>query len=224
MRNRHLFVPMLAALAVFATACSDDTAEPDAPATVDEVDAGPNDADPADAAVTRVVRCDVVETTGDEALDEALAAAGLGVCDGTDLSDTTAVPELAVLEGAAPPTELTAIDVVEGSGDAVAACNNPLAGCDTVMTDYWGVSYALGEVFDSSWARGAVAEFGLHQVIPGWGQGFAGLMPGGRRILVIPPELAYGEQPPPGGDIAANDTLVFVVDLRDFVPAGDAAN
>ena len=54
---------------------------------------------------------------------------------------------------------------------------------------------------------------GAGQVIPGWDQGVAGMKLGGRRLLVIPPELAYGAQSP-SPDIAPNETLIFVVDLE----------
>jgi peptidylprolyl isomerase len=54
-------------------------------------------------------------------------------------------------------------------------------------------------------------------VIPGWDQGIAGMKVGGRRELVIPPDLAYGEQGSPPA-IKPNETLVFVVDLLDVQP------
>ena len=81
---------------------------------------------------------------------------------------------------------------------------------------YVGNSWSTGEQFDASWDRGAEPfEFplGAGQVIPGWDQGIAGMKQGGRRLLVIPPELAYGAQSP-SPDIAPNETLLFVVDLE----------
>jgi len=77
------------------------------------------------------------------------------------------------------------------------------------------VSWSTGEQFDASWDRGEPISFplGAGRVIPGWDQGIAGMRVGGRRVLVIPPDLAYGNQSPTPA-IAPNETLVFVVDLK----------
>lgn len=108
--------------------------------------------------------------------------------------------------------ELGVADVYAGSGDAV----EPGA---TVTVNYVGVGQMSGEVFDSSWQRGAPATFPLDGVIPGWSQGLVGMQPGGRRVLVIPAELAYGDAGA-GAGIAPGETLVFVVDLIEETPAG----
>jgi peptidylprolyl isomerase len=83
-----------------------------------------------------------------------------------------------------------------------------------VTVDYVGVSQTIGSVFDSSYMRGTPATFGLDQVIQGWSDGLVGMQEGGTRLLVIPPDQAYGEISP-SPDIAANDTLIFVVDLLE---------
>jgi peptidylprolyl isomerase len=123
---------------------------------------------------------------------------------------TTAIvgeaPAVAVLEGAVPITSLVIADVVTGSGDAVASGA-------TVTVEYCGVGLASGAIFDSSWARGEPATFPLSGVITGWQDGIPGMQPGGRRMLVIPADQAYGDAPPPGSGIAPGETLVFVVDL-----------
>ena len=69
-------------------------------------------------------------------------------------------------------------------------------------------------ILDASWDGGDPFTFplGAGRVIPGWDQGVPGMKVGGRRQLVIPPDLAYGAQGYPP-DIAPNETLVFVVDL-----------
>lgn len=108
--------------------------------------------------------------------------------------------------------ELGVADVYTGSGDPV----EPGA---TVTVNYVGVGQMSGEIFDSSWQFGEPATFPLDGVIPGWSQGLVGMQPGGRRVLVIPAELAYGETGA-GADIAPGETLVFVVDLIDQAPAG----
>ena len=61
--------------------------------------------------------------------------------------------------------------------------------------------------------RGQPTQFPLDGVIPGWGEGLVGMKVGGRRTLVIPGNLAYGNSPPPSSGIQPNETLVFVVDL-----------
>lgn len=86
----------------------------------------------------------------------------------------------------------------------------------TVLAHYVGYGLRTGAKFDSSWDRGNPIEFGLAQVIPGWTQGVPGMKVGGRRVLVIPAQLAYGENPPPGSGIEPGETLIFVIDLIDF--------
>jgi peptidylprolyl isomerase len=116
-------------------------------------------------------------------------------------------PEI-TLPGGEPPTELVVVDLVEGDGEEV-----PVGA--TVTTDYAGVSWLNeGAVFDSSFERGEPATFPLSGVIPGWTQGLPGMKVGGRRLLIIPPDLAYGDAAP-SPDIAAGDTLVFVIDMVD---------
>lgn len=115
-------------------------------------------------------------------------------------------PAVAVLEGAVPVTKLVVSDIVAGSGTEVA----PGA---TVTVEYCGVGLASGAIFDSSWARGEPATFPLGGVITGWQEGIPGMQPGGRRLLVIPADMAYGDTPPPGAGIAPGETLVFVVDM-----------
>jgi len=70
---------------------------------------------------------------------------------------------------------------------------------------------------DSAWTRGEPATFSLDQVIPGWQQGMLGMQPGGRRLLVIPGSMAYGDQGSPPV-ILPDETLVFVVDLITATP------
>jgi peptidylprolyl isomerase len=122
--------------------------------------------------------------------------------------DLTEKPAVATPSGT-PPAELQKTDLVKGKGKAAKAG-------DTVAVQYVGNSWSTGTQFDASWDRGTESfEFplGAGQVIPGWDQGVAGMKEGGRRLLVIPPDLAYGDQSP-SPDIAPNETLIFVVDLE----------
>lgn len=108
----------------------------------------------------------------------------------------------------APPTQLESTDLITGTGPAVTAK-------DTVTVQYVGVAWSNGKQFDASWndGSGQPVQFPLSGVIPGWTQGMVGMQVGGRRELVIPPNLAYGTNPPPGSGIATNDTLIFIIDL-----------
>lgn len=114
-------------------------------------------------------------------------------------------PDVEVPEGA-PPCELVIHDISEGSGDEVKEGA-------TVTAHYVGVSWSTGEEFDSSWG-GEPIEFSLLQVVPGWQQGIPGMREGGRRRLIIPPALGYGEEGYPP-DIAGGETLIFIVDMVD---------
>jgi peptidylprolyl isomerase len=81
-----------------------------------------------------------------------------------------------------------------------------------------GKIYATGEEFESTYEAPEPAEIQLAPgVIEGWAQGLVGMRVGGRRQLVIPPDLGYGAEP--SGDIPANSTLVFVIDLVDLEKA-----
>lgn len=106
-----------------------------------------------------------------------------------------------------PPTELEVVDLVEGDGDEATAGS-------TVSVHYVGVAHSTGEEFDASYNRGAPLDFrlGIGQVISGWDQGVQGMRVGGRRRLVIPPHLAYGDRGA-GGVIQPGETLIFVCDL-----------
>lgn len=112
-------------------------------------------------------------------------------------------PEIDFIEGPAP-TELVITDLVVGEG----AQANP---GDTVDVHYVGVDFETGEQFDASWDRGESISFPLAGLIAGWQEGIPGMKVGGRRQLVIPPELAYG--PAGGGHRLSGRTLVFVIDL-----------
>jgi peptidylprolyl isomerase len=115
-------------------------------------------------------------------------------------------PKVTVPKGA-PPKQLVIKELEEGTGAEAKAG-------DEVAVQYVGVDYKNGKEFDSSWSRHEpfVFQLGVGQVIPGWDQGIEGMKVGGRRELIIPPELAYGEAGSPPA-IGPNETLIFVVDL-----------
>ena len=96
--------------------------------------------------------------------------------------------------------------LIPGSGPAVKAG-------DKVTVQYVLATYSSGKTVQSSWSSQPFSfVVGQGQVIPGWDEGLVGAQAGGRYELIIPPSLGYGGQSP-GPGIAANDTLIFVVDV-----------
>lgn len=134
----------------------------------------------------------------------------------TEAGSIGEAPKVVVPAGAAPKT-LQSTDLIVGTGEEVKLG-------DTVQVRYTGVSFSTKKQFDSNWADGRelfpVANVGTDdaQVIKGWKK-IVGMKVGGRRQLVIPPDLAYGAEgrlP----DIKSNETLVFVIDAVATTPAG----
>ena len=107
----------------------------------------------------------------------------------------------------AAPADLIIEDIIVGDG------TEAIAGT-MIDVHYVGVSASSGEQFDASWDRGEPLSFplGAGYVIAGWDQGVQGMKVGGRRRLVIPAHLGYGDRGA-GGVIAPGETLIFVVDL-----------
>jgi peptidylprolyl isomerase len=147
----------------------------------------------------------------------AIAIAGCGGGDSTTGSATGESPESGATSTkpvvkppqGPPPKQLEIKDLVEGSGEEAKAG-------DEVTVDYVGVLYKSGKEFDSSWSRNETfpLALGAGEVIPGWEQGIEGMKAGGRRELIIPPKLAYQARGYPPA-IPPNETLIFVVDLRE---------
>ena len=108
-----------------------------------------------------------------------------------------------------PPSDLEITDLSDGDGAEATSGN-------TVIVHYVGVAHSSGEEFDASYNRGEPLSFrlGSGQVIKGWDEGVTGMKVGGRRKLVIPPHLGYGDRGA-GGVIKPGETLIFVVDLVD---------
>ncbi len=105
-----------------------------------------------------------------------------------------------------PPTAMQVSDLIHGTG-AVAKVGSKLT------VQYVLATYSSRKVVQSSWTRQPFSfTLGVGQVIPGWDEGMVGMRVGGRREMIIPPALGY-KSVAAGPGIAANDTLVFVVDL-----------
>jgi peptidylprolyl isomerase len=127
--------------------------------------------------------------------------------DGVTVTGDAGAKPTVTISDEAPPSSLASLDLIVGNG-------NQAASGQTVTVQYLGVAWSTKQPFDASWDRGQPFSFplGAGQVIPGWDQGVAGMKVGGRRLLIIPPDLGYGPSGYPPA-IAANETLVFVVDL-----------
>lgn len=131
-------------------------------------------------------------------------------------ADGTSPATITIPEGEEPPSELVVQPLIEGEGKEIQAGQQ-------VKMQYTGVKWGDGSQFDTSLQEGRQAfetVIGAGQVIPGWDEGLVGQTVGSRVLLVIPPDMAYGEK---SGDDAsataapdhelAGETLVFVVDI-----------
>ena len=140
----------------------------------------------------------------------ASALTAIGPIPAADLSPAGTAgqaPTVTVPTGA-PPAGLESADLIVGTGQEAAPG-------DQVTVQYVLATYSAKKVIQSSWtSQPFTFTLGAGEVIPGWDKGVVGMHVGGRRELIIPPSLGYGATPPAGAQgIAANDTLVFVIDL-----------
>ena len=115
----------------------------------------------------------------------------------------TSAPTISAPRGN-PPTTLVTKDIVVGTGAAAVATS-------TMTVHYTLMAWSTGKVLESSWTGASPATFPLANVIPGWQKGIPGMQVGGRRLLVIPPDLGYGTAG--SGPVGPNETLIFVVDV-----------
>jgi peptidylprolyl isomerase len=134
----------------------------------------------------------------------------------TSAEDIPGKPVFDVPENA--PGDLEINDLIAGTGRTAQAG-------DYLTMHYVGVRQVDGGQFDASWDRGTTFGFtlGAGGVIQGWDMGIEGMQEGGRRLLSIPADLAYGDQAR-GADIPANSDLVFVVDLINVATPPDVQN
>jgi peptidylprolyl isomerase len=106
--------------------------------------------------------------------------------------------------------ELQVRDLIEGDGPVARAGQQ-------AVVHYVGVAHSTGQEFDASYNRNSPFSFplGAGRVIAGWDQGVQGMKVGGRRELIIPPHLGYGDRGARGA-IKGGETLIFVVDLLEL--------
>jgi peptidylprolyl isomerase len=188
MRRYLLTLPLLLAVFAFA-ACGDDSSSSDQSSATPAATEAPTEAATPEAT-----------PAGPSEGDAGVKVSGkLG-----------AEPKITVPSGGTAPTGLLYKDLKVGKGPKAEAGQ-------TVDMQYSGVLFSDGTKFDASWDRGGEPfsfSLGAGMVIPGWDQGIVGMQKGGRRLLVIPPDLGYGPQG--SGPIPPNSTLVFVVDLDEI--------
>ena len=103
-----------------------------------------------------------------------------------------------------PPTTLESKDIVVGTGAEVSSTS-------TITFHYTLMTWSNGALIESSWTGGSPATYPLVELIVGWQQGIPGMKVGGRRLLVVPPDLGYGAQG--SGPVGPNETLIFVMDI-----------
>jgi len=183
---RTLTICALTSVAFVLGACGDSEDNADLPAAV-----------PANPAQTTPT-----ETTTAPPTAKASGKTKSGIS--TDLSSKPTIPK----QSGEEPTKVVVKDIVKGKGKAAKLD-------DSVTVHYVGSSYATRQEFEASWDGGKTAEFALTkgQLIDGWVEGIPGMKVGGRRMLIIPSELAYGAQGSPPS-IGPNETLIFVIDLK----------
>ena len=193
MESRRLPIALLAALCLAVAGCGEQLQDSGIP---DGSETG------AAAAATPTTPAAPVE---DAAKAFAEGEAVEPVADAQDLEKKPGIPK----PSGEPGDKLVVKDLVVGEGPAAKSG-------DALTVRYVGVSYSTGKEFDASWKTDENAfpfTLGEGGVIQGWDQGIVGMKVGGRRQLVIPPDLGYGAEGS-GADIKGGETLVFVVDLK----------
>jgi peptidylprolyl isomerase len=103
-----------------------------------------------------------------------------------------------------PPAQLTTSDVIVGTGTEVLPTS-------TLTVHYTLMAWSTGQIIESSWDGGQPATFPLANVVEGWQKGLPGAKVGGRRLLILPPEMGYGAAG--SGPVGPNETLIFAVDI-----------
>lgn len=157
----------------------------------------------------------------------AIAAAAL-VASGcaTQESRSTASTQAAMVSSAAPaprrsdctppPRDLVIKDIAVGTGETARFRSPVLVNYTGWLYDGCAADYK-GAMFDQSTNMPFSVMVGVGRVIKGWDEGLVGMKEQGKRLLIIPPDKAYGLQGGPGGKIPPNATLVFELDLAKVI-------
>jgi len=194
MRNVSKLLIVVAAAALAVTGCTASEQASDEPPGDTQSFAPPAESEPSEVEPTEPA------DSGD---------AGGPVCTAADITiegDAGAKPTITLPDTCTPPTELVVEDLVPGDGPEATEGS-------TVQTNYLLMTWSDRQIVDNSYDRGQpfpVENVGSAPVIQGWNEGMIGIKQGGRRLLIIPPDLGYGPQGQP--PVQPNETLVFVVD------------
>ncbi|OLF13767.1 hypothetical protein BLA60_00775 [Actinophytocola xinjiangensis] len=202
MRNVSKLLIVVAAAALAVTGCTASEQASDEPPGADTQSfAPPSEPEPSEVEPTEPA------DSGD---------AGGPACTAADITVEGAAgekPTITLPDTCSPPTELVIEDLTPGTGAEVTEGS-------TVQTNYLLMTWSDRQIVDNSYDRGQpfpVENVGSAPVIPGWNEGMIGIKQGGRRLLIIPPELGYGPQGQP--PVQPNETLVFVVDAVEVTGA-----
>ena len=171
------------------------------------------------AATGAVLALFTLTACGHAANTAASTAAPSKPCTADQITVTTNVgsaPTVTLPKDCTTPTTLLSKDIVPGNGTAIAKG-------DTISADYQLTTWSNDQMVQQSFGSQPFStEIGVGQVIPGWDQGLIGEKAGGRRLLVVPPALGYGNQAQDG--IKANETLVFIIDVHSVTAGAPAGN
>ncbi|MGV9321698.1 FKBP-type peptidyl-prolyl cis-trans isomerase [Streptomyces sp. NPDC003660] len=108
-----------------------------------------------------------------------------------------------------PPKKLVSNYVLEGDGDEVTKKQ-------AILCQFQGLEWQGGRTFQKTYGSGRLSQFSveqMEQVVKGLAQGVTGKKVGSRVLIVVPPDLGYGDNPPSGSGIKKGATLVFTVDI-----------
>ncbi|MGW5332089.1 FKBP-type peptidyl-prolyl cis-trans isomerase [Streptomyces bauhiniae] len=108
-----------------------------------------------------------------------------------------------------PPKKLVSNYIIEGDGEEV-------TGKQAVLCQFQGLEWQGGRTFQKTYGSGRLSQFSveqMEQVVKGLAQGITGKKVGSRVLVVVPPDLGYGDNPPSGSGIRKGATLVFTVDI-----------
>ena len=132
--------------------------------------------------------------------DVSVWATATGACD--------AEPVLKVNAGVTPPTTVEIQDLCEGHGE-------PITTQSTITANYIIQILRDGQLLSSTWKSGQPINTQVSNTLEGWKQGIVGMKIHGRRIVVIPAALAYGDKPPASTPIKPGDSFVLLMQIED---------
>ena len=148
----------------------------------------------------------LIGTVSTKCSTSAFAVTGFATIACASPAGTSGTAPTMVVPTTAPSKSLEVADLIKGTGAAIKKN-------DKFTAQYVLGTYSTHAIVQSSWTSTSMSStLNAASLIPGWADGLVGMKAGGRREMIIPPSLGYGNKSP-GAGIAKNDTLVFIVDL-----------